>query len=86
MSDTEQSLHDRLRAKDRKEWIDDDGQDTLPVFVTKSGRKYHRRYDGCIEERFASVHYDLFAAEMDGYDPCLDCFEDDRYVDTESNQ
>lgn len=68
----------------REDWIDDDGDDCLPVFVTKHGEKYHKRDGGCIELRFADTHYDLFAAERDGYEPCHDCFHDDPYIGTTS--
>ena len=64
----------------REYTIDEDGDDCLPVFVTKHGEKYHKRDGGCIESRFADIHYDLFAAERDGYEPCHDCFQDDPYV------
>lgn len=74
-------FHERRASKDRDEWIDEDGDDTLPVFVvSKRAEKFHKRYDGCTDPSEANVHYDLFAAKMAGYEPCERCFADDPHV------
>ena len=45
----------------REDWIDEDGDDCLPVFVTKHGEKYHKR-DGVCEPGFnaATIPFVIF--------------------------
>jgi len=76
-------LHERLASKDRDEWIDEDGDDTLPVFVvSERAKKFHKRYGGCTDPSEANVGFDLFAAKINGYEPCQRCFADDPHVTT----
>ena len=46
-------------------------QGTMTVYVTKSGKKYHR--EGCVFLAKSSIPLDLVAAKGKGYTPCSKC-------------
>jgi len=47
------------------------GSDTTTVFVTKTGKKYHRK--GCRYLRYSRISISLRKAVLEGYEPCKVC-------------
>lgn len=75
-----------MEDKEREDWIIGE-DDCYPVFNNNNRGKYHDEINPCstgekLKEEGHIMHYDRFAAELEGLEPCSKCFEKDPHVDT----